>query len=168
MKTLLFLRHAQAEASAAHDRDRTLTEAGRDAARRAGRFIGMVGPTPDLIFTSTAVRARETLSCAREEGHWSAPIHAADGFYETAPRKLLEDIQFAPEPAATLLLVGHEPTWSRTICRLSGGTELRFPAGSLARVDVDVSAWADVSFGRGQLRWLVPPDLLARILTGAG
>jgi phosphohistidine phosphatase SixA len=114
MKTLLFLRHAQAEASAAHDRDRTLTEAGRDAARRVGRFIGMVGPTPDLIFTSTAVRARETLACAREEGHWSAPIHAADGFYETAPRKLLEDIQFAPEPAATLLLIGHEPTW-RTI-----------------------------------------------------
>lgn len=159
MRTVLFVRHAEA-GGGSPDHERPLTAGGQRTACAIGRFIARVGPLPDLIFTSSALRARQTLQCARAEGHFSAPIHTSEALYETSPRRLLEEIRYAPDPAGVLLLVGHEPAGSQTIGRFTGTEDLFFPAGSLASVDLPIRAWADAAFGHGELVWLVPSTLL--------
>lgn len=169
MKTLLFLRHGKSDwdADYGHDHERPLKKRGRKAARAVGRFLTETDQAPNSVVTSTAVRARETLTSALEAGGWACPVRATETLYEATPADVRREIQAEPDGAERLLLVGHEPTWSETIGRLIGASpgdaaRVRFPTAALARVDVDVARWAEVDFGWGELIWLLPPRLLAR------
>lgn len=162
MKTVIFFRHGKSDWDAAfdHDHERPLNKRGVKAAQRMGRFLAEAGPLPERIVTSTAVRARETLALAREAGGWGAPVRETQALYGATPEAVLREIQSEADDADVLLLVGHEPTWSETVGRLIGGGRVRVPTAAMARVDVDVPRWAEVSFGIGELAWLVPPKAL--------
>ncbi|MCE2482681.1 MAG: histidine phosphatase family protein, partial [Alphaproteobacteria bacterium] len=62
MKTLLLLRHAKSDWGdpAREDFDRPLNARGRKAARGMAGHIARRGLGPDLVWCSTAARARET------------------------------------------------------------------------------------------------------------
>ena len=162
MKTLLFLRHGKSDWSAdfEHDHERPLKKRGVKAAKRMGQFLAQAGPVPDRVVTSTAVRAKTTAELAKEAGGWGAPLRETRALYEAGPEDLLREVRAEADDAETLMLVGHEPTWSSTVSRCIGGGDVRFPTAALARVDFDVERWADVAFGRGQLIWLLPPKAL--------
>jgi phosphohistidine phosphatase len=162
MLTLLFLRHAKSDWAAPHEHDheRPLNARGRAAARRVGAFLRASGCAPDAVLASTAVRAQETLALASEAGGWEAPTHATRRLYLPEPGAILTEVQHAPEPARTVLVVGHEPSWSTAVSLLIGGGALRFPTAVLARVDVSAERWGEVGLGTGELVWLLPPKLL--------
>lgn len=162
MKTILLLRHGKSDwdAEFGHDHERPLNARGRKAAKRMGRFLAASGTLPDRIVTSTAVRARTTLEIVREAGGLTAPVRETRDLYGAGPDVLLGEIRTADEAADVLLLVGHQPGWGETVGRLIGGGSVRFPTAALARVDVEVARWRDVTFGRGELIWLVPPKAL--------
>jgi phosphohistidine phosphatase len=162
MKTLLFLRHGKSDwdADFSHDHERPINARGRKAAQRMGRFLAASGVVPDRIATSTAVRARSTLELFLEAGGIDAPVRETRALYLAGPDDLLREIRAEDDAAGVLLLVGHQPGWGETVGRLTGGAAVRFPTAALARVDVDVTAWADVAFGRGELVWLIPPKAL--------
>lgn len=165
MKTLLFLRHGKSDwdADFEHDHERPLKKRGTKASRQMGRFLAAAGPLPDRIVTSTAVRARTTAALAKEAGGWTAPVRETRALYEAGPQDLLREIHAEDDAAETLLLVGHEPTWSATVGHLIGGGDVRMPTAAMARVDVDVARWAEVRFGGGLLIWLVPPKAIQKI-----
>jgi len=162
MHTLLFLRHAKSDWAAPHEHDheRPINARGQEAARRVGMFLAEQGLVPNLILASTAERVRQTLEEAQEAGRWRAEVRATRGLYLVDPEAVLEAVRRAPEEARTLLVAGHEPTTSETVARLSGGGRVRFPTATLARVDLAVEHWEQVAFGRGELRWLIPPKLM--------
>lgn len=162
MKSLLFLRHGKSDWDAPfnHDHDRPLAKRGVKAAKVMGRFIAASGEEPDSILTSTAVRARDTVETASRAGGWSAPIHQTSELYGASPQSVLELVQEQSDTLDSLMLVGHEPTWSHTVSLLTGGANLRFPTAAIARIDFDVFSWRDVDLGRGELIWLVPPKAL--------
>jgi len=162
MKTILLLRHAKSAHGAefASDHERTLTERGERAARHIGRFLAAAELIPDLVLTSTAVRAVETVRLAAESGGWQLPIESRDALYLPSPEDVLSAIQHAPDSARRILVVGHEPAWSTTASRLSGGGRYRFPTAGLGAITVPVERWQDVAFGRGELQFLIHPRLL--------
>lgn len=162
MKTLLFLRHGKSDwdAEYGHDHDRPLAKRGRKAARRMGQLIADAGPVPNRVVCSTAVRARRTLALAQEAGDWTADVEHTERLYGANPSDLLEIAQAQNDATGVLMLVGHEPTWSETIALFIGGGTVRYPTAALARIDLDVGHWRDISFGDGRLIWLIPPKLL--------
>lgn len=163
MKTLLFFRHGKSDWDAPFDRDhdRPLAKRGRQAARVMGRFLASSGQAPDSIVTSTAVRARDTVRMASLAGGWSASIRETSDLYGAGPETILSLVRTEPDAAQSLLLAGHEPTWSRTVGMLTGGCNVRFPTAAMARIDFDVFSWQDVDFGLGELVWLIPPKALS-------
>ena len=165
MKTILLLRHGKSDwdADYGQDHDRPLNKRGRKAAKTMGRFLAASGVIPDQILTSTAVRARTTLDLATEAGGFTAPVRATRDLYGAGPSDLLREIHAAAEAADVLLLVGHQPGWGETVGRLIGGGAVRFPTAALACVEVGVSRWRDVAFGRGELVFLVPPKALGDV-----
>ena len=141
MTTIIFLRHGQAEADDGNgDAARPLTPKGIRQAEAAGRALERLGLVPDLCLTSPRVRAAETarLACLElglepvvepslGQGGFRADVIAAAG--------------------EVVLLVGHEPTFSAEVGRLTGGS-VRMRKGGLAVV-------------RGsRLELLAGPDLL--------
>ena len=122
-----------------------------------GRVLAAADQVPDLIVTSSAVRARTTVELAHEAGGWTCPIETRDALYETDATSMLEIIRGLPDSTDRVLLAGHEPTWSELTSRLIGGGDLRFPTAALARLDLDVARWRDATFGSGVLVWLLQP-----------
>lgn len=160
MKTVLLLRHGKSDwdTDTGDDRERRLAKRGEKAARTMGRFLQ--GRAPDAALTSPAVRARTTLELAMEAGGWKCPVQVSESLYGTGPREVLAEVTRQRDEVRTLLLVGHEPTWSETVALLVGGGRHRLPTGALAGIDFEAGRWGDVRAGDGRLILLVPPRLL--------
>ncbi len=159
MKTLLLFRHGKSDwqASYGQDHDRPLKKRGRTAAARMGRLLAEAGEVPERIVTSSALRARQTLEAAARAGGWTAPVQVSRALYEASPETVLDVVRAAPDEARSLMLVGHEPTWSALVRLLIGGGSVRFPTAAIARIDLDVTAWSDAAAGRGTLIWFLIP-----------
>ena len=162
-RRLLLLRHAKSDWDATYgdDHERPLAPRGRRAARLVGHFLRAVDRAPDLIITSSAVRARSTVELAAEAGGWGAQIEVSGDFYGSGPRRVLEVLRLRGGRHATVLLAGHEPVWSALAGGLVGGACLRFPTAALASLRFDVDEWRDAK--RAELEWLVTPKLLGRL-----
>lgn len=153
---LCLLRHAHAGNALVWDGDddlRPLTEKGRAQAERLGRLLVSAGFVPDAIVTSPLVRARETAEIVggllRVAPRIDVRLGRLTSFAEL--EGLLVDAGSPIRP----LLVGHDPDFSELVSTLVGAP-IPMRKGSLARVDVEVP----LQPGTGELRWLLPPDLL--------
>ena len=94
MKNLLVMRHAKSDWGVASggDHDRVLARRGIKAARKVGRFLTESGTIPDLILSSTAVRALTTAELANEAGEWGCTIVTNRDLYASDPDRVIEAI----------------------------------------------------------------------------
>jgi phosphohistidine phosphatase len=118
---------------------------------------------PDGIVSSPAVRAYDTARGAADAGDWKCPIEKNDDLYDTSPMQILEIIRQLDDSRESILLAGHEPTWSDLAGALIGGASMRFPTAAIARIDLDIDSWKQAEFGNGTLVWFVIPKLLSQI-----
>ena len=154
---ILFVRHAQAvEADQfdGDDLDRPLTPEGRKRFKRVAAHLAAAYPAPDRLVSSRAVRARQTaevLAVALGSKNWEQREELNPGASIAAIQSVLEE---QPE-AGWVLLVGHEPDFSRAISALAGGGRLqvKLRKGGVAEVE-----WTPR--GRGRLRALLDPARL--------
>jgi phosphohistidine phosphatase len=168
-KTVLLLRHGKSDwdAIAMGDHARPLARRGVAAARRVGEWLAEIGLEPDLVLTSDAVRALTTVELAAEAGRWSCPIALRPDFYGGHPSTLVKELRGLDAGLSTVLLAGHQPTWSQTVAHLSGGGNVRFPTAALACL-VHPGEWPEIAAGSCALSWLVTPRLLHREARASG
>ena len=168
MRSLILFRHGKSDWDTpfTSDHDRQLAQRGRESAKVMGRFLQHVGQVPELAVASTAVRARDTLQLAARAGHWNSPMRTEAALYESTPAKVVDWLQTLDSDASTLLLVGHEPTWSELAGELIGRAVVRVPTGAMLRIDFhdDNDSWQALRPGSGELRWLLPPKLVGRLM----
>jgi phosphohistidine phosphatase len=157
MPTLLVLRHAAAESSAARDHERALTADGRRDAADVGRALAATH-TPDRALVSSARRAHETFVSARDGGGWSAQFHLLDALYHGAPEDVIAAVADHAEDSETLLLIGHEPWCSRLIEMLTGA-RVRMEAAAVGSMHVGPS-WNTIDPQRCVLQWFASPRTL--------
>lgn len=157
VKTLLVMRHAKSDWTAdfSADHDRPLNQRGTTAARHMGRLLAEKGLVPDLVMSSTAVRARATAELAIEAGGWPSPLMLVPEFYGTGPGKVLEHAAGAGE-ANTLLIVGHQPTWGGVVQWLTG-ERIEVKTATVAVVEVDLTDWSSLPSSRGRLTAVLHP-----------
>lgn len=152
---LVVLRHTRAEAFAADDADRHLTERGRDDAIARGRWLAEVAGVPALALVSSAVRARETWDLVAAELPGPAELRVEEALYGASPDAVLDVLRQLPESVASVVYVGHNPTAAdlavtlddgsgdpAAFARLSGG----LPPAGVAVYDVPGS-WASLTAG---------------------
>ncbi len=149
-RSLLVLRHAQAEETrpGSRDTERRLTTAGEHHAREAGDYLHRRGITVDTVLCSSAVRARQTLDQLKL-GDPPAPnqVDIADRFYNAGTDTLIEAVRDLPGDCHVALLVGHAPGAPGVVYELTDPTtsapeavaaiEGRFPAGTVAQLEFD-------------------------------
>jgi len=121
-----FLRHGDAE-DGADDFARELTEKGERQSRAAGAALAALGVDIDACLTSPRVRALETARLTCEALDLQPEVVEA-----------LSGGTFDPEDLAAgrgdVLLVGHEPDFSRAVHNLTGA-RFEMKKGGLAAVD---------------------------------
>jgi len=157
-RRLYFLRHGLADRNAwtGDDFSRPLTTAGKQRMAREATTMGRLDLQVDLILTSPLTRAAQTAAIVAEHLDLTDRVcedeRVAFGLDAASLARLLAD---HPE-ARSLLLVGHEPSFSLTISEITGGGDVICKKGSLARVDL-----IQDDPPRGDLVWLLPPKILA-------
>ena len=162
MKTLLVMRHAKSDwgSTSSSDHDRVLASRGIKAARKVGRFLADSGTTPDLVLSSTAVRALTTAELAGEAGEWGCEIVTSRELYASDPDRVLDVIRETGRGVQRLLIAGHEPTWSSLVGWLIGGGTVRMPTAAVACLDLPRGDWIDLAPATCELRWLITPKTL--------
>jgi phosphohistidine phosphatase len=157
MKTLLLMRHAKSDWDADYglDHDRPLNERGLRSARLMGRVLADEGLVPDLIISSTAVRARRTAELAIEAGDWEAELVLDRSLYEEGPRAVLEAGASAPD-VSSVMLVGHQPTWSMLVSALTG-ERADMKTAAVAVIELDLNSWAELPGASGTLTRVLGP-----------
>ncbi len=159
MKTLLLLRHGKSDWHAHYsgDHERPLAPRGKKAVRAMGEWLSKTGPVPEAIVCSTAMRARQTCSCLLEAATFTAPVTFTSELYGADVDDLLSLIHATGAGPSVLMLIGHEPTWSRAIGRFTLSGPCDFPTAALARISFAVDTWQRVACGAGKLVWLQKP-----------
>lgn len=162
MKTLFLLRHAKSswKDSTLQDFDRPLNGRGRKASEFVGAFIRKQKLTPDLILSSPAVRARETIEIVLKAAKLQVELRYDQRIYEADALRLLEVISQIDEHKSAVMIVGHNPALEELFEVLTGRPE-RINTGMLAKIDLATTKWSKTLEGKGSLDWLVKPKELA-------
>ena len=154
---LYLLRHADAgdpETWDGPDAARPLSPKGEKQSERLGRLLAGIGFRPDAVLSSPKLRASQTADIVA--GQLGVPVtldeRLASGVHVTDVEAILRDAG----DARRVVLVGHDPDFSSLLQSLCVARNIEMKKGALARIDVV----RPTGPGRGELRWLVPPDLL--------
>ncbi|MDQ2867621.1 MAG: histidine phosphatase family protein [Verrucomicrobiota bacterium] len=148
---LFFFRHADASWPdwKGDDDDRPLTKRGHKDAKRMSKLLRQLDPHATLLLTSPLPRASETAEHVASALRMPTQTETAlaKGFNRAKLEALLKKI-----PDEEIILVGHEPDFSRVINELTGA-RIRLEKSGLALVQ------RDPVDGVTTLRWLLPVKL---------
>ncbi|MDJ0924628.1 MAG: histidine phosphatase family protein [Acidimicrobiia bacterium] len=160
MKRLIVLRHGKSDwyAGVASDHARPLNRRGTGAAMTMGRVLTRLGEAPDLIFTSSATRARETALLAADAGGWDCETIEVDDLYGASTGEALRVAARAPDDVERLMLVGHQPAWGYLV-RAITGAEVHMKTATVAAIDMLVPSWTYAPEAPGTLAYLLQPRM---------
>jgi phosphohistidine phosphatase len=159
---LYILRHGQAAdrvtGGYANDADRPLTPAGEAEVLGVAGGLARAGVELDLLLTSPLVRAHQTAALV------ASVLPAGDGPV-ACPALATGDLAAILAAARTgrrVMVVGHNPSLGELAGWLAFGDPgaiVPLRTAGLCRVDLAAGAQP----GQGDLRWLLPPRLAARL-----
>jgi phosphohistidine phosphatase len=159
MKRLLVMRHGKSDwGGDAPDHERPLNERGRASARIMGKVLSRMGQVPQLVYSSTALRARSTVELASRAGHWSTDIELVEDLYGSSPGTVLDIVARAARATRFLMIVGHQPTWGDLIEELTGA-RVQVKTGAVIGIDLAIMEWDKVRSGRAELAYVLQPRL---------
>ncbi|CAN5661497.1 histidine phosphatase family protein [soil metagenome] len=152
MKTLLLLRHAKSswKDPSLPDFERPLNERGRKAAELLGKLIAKQDITIDLVISSPAVRARQTIDLLLRAARRSPELRFDQRVYEASPTRLLEVLSQIEDDRKSVLLVGHNPGMEELLALLVG-VEQHMPTASMAKVLLTSKKWERILTEKGVL-----------------
>jgi phosphohistidine phosphatase len=145
---LYLLRHGKADWPNWDKPDdaRPLTQDGKDQVAAVAKRLARLDISPAIV-TSPLPRASQTAEIAGK--YLKAGVHEEPllrpGCDAGDLRKVLKKF-----PGESLMIVGHEPDFTRIIFQLTGGRTKMSKAG-VALIELETSSM------KGELRWLVPP-----------
>lgn len=156
MRTLFLLRHAKSswKDQTLADFERPLNDRGRKAAELIGSFIAKQNVTIDLVISSPAVRARQTIDLVLKTARRSPDLRFDQRVYEATPTRLLEITSQIEDDRKSVMLVGHNPGMEELLTLLVG-IEQHMPTASLAKVVLSSKKWDKILTEKGVLESFV-------------
>jgi phosphohistidine phosphatase len=159
---LYILRHGDAvdrvTGGYARDEDRPLTDEGRAEALGVAGGLSRLGVSLDLLLTSPLVRAAQTAEVI------ASVVTVASGptICQALASGELSEILAAARAGRRTMVVGHMPSLGELATWLAwGDPSLTLPLRTAGLCRVDLADGDEP--GQGDLRWLLPPRLAARL-----
>jgi len=142
MKTLLILRHAKSswQQPELSDHDRPLNKRGLNDAPRMGKLLYDEDLLPDLILSSSAVRAKKTAELVIESSGYTGEFQVRRDLYAHNSEAYLMILSEMDNIYKSIMIVGHNPGLEELIYALTGEWH-RMPTASLAKVALPIDDW---------------------------
>jgi phosphohistidine phosphatase len=150
LKTVYLLRHAEA-GNALNDLERDLTAWGRRQAESIGRWMSENGIIPDLIFSSTAKRAKLTAKICSEKANFQGRISFEEDLYDTDENTYVDLLAGLNDQYDSVMIVGHNPEISDVITIFTG-EKLNMSPCTLVCIEFAIEEWSAVQEDNGILK----------------
>ena len=158
MKSIILFRHCMSiEKLDCDDHSRKLTSGGIFDAKKMGKYLHKIKMVPNLVISSTAVRAQTTANTAIISGGWDSFFSTESKIYKGDARYLLDFIKSQKERHKLICIVGHEPHLSDYIKLATKKYCNHFAPGSMAKIDYNIKVWTDISINIGFIDWIIHP-----------
>ncbi|MFT4547303.1 MAG: phosphohistidine phosphatase [Verrucomicrobiales bacterium] len=166
MKRLTIIRHAKSSWASPQldDYDRPLNQRGKHVAPLMGEALsGRIGK-PDVIVSSTALRARTTAGIIAEKlGYADGDIVDERQIYCATESRLLQVLRGIDESHGSAVLFGHFPgvhDLTNTLCQAADIGH--FPTCAAAIIELDLDHWGEIDPNTGRLiEFLIPKETVA-------
>ncbi|MFU8826377.1 MAG: SixA phosphatase family protein [Brevefilum sp.] len=147
MKTLLLMRHAKSSWKDPDltDFDRPLKKRGRKDAKRIAKVIDANDLFPDLILSSSARRAVETVEIIIDTLEYENEIIYSDALYMGEPSDFIEALSTLDSDIEKVMIVAHNPGLEAYLQIIDGEIEA-MPTGALGYLKLSLEDWRDISF----------------------
>jgi phosphohistidine phosphatase len=143
MKTLYLLRHAKAEDAAGSDFNRGLSEKGEKDAVRMGRALKKRGVNPDVVYCSSAPRARRTIEIMLAlMGVELGKVYFDEALYLAAPDTLAELVVGLDDGYTSALICAHNPGLEDLAGFYLDGAAEKFPTCAFREIRFATESWA--------------------------
>ena len=169
MRRLLLARHAKSSWGDVNlrDHDRPLNARGRRSAPLVAGALNDLGVTPDAVISSTSARTRETWARMEPVFEGLATVEFLPELYLASPHMVLAAIASVSPSAATLMVLGHNPSTHALAAFLSreGDPERiqqltrAFPTGAVAVIELAGERWEEAEDGGELLHFILPRHL---------
>lgn len=138
---LWIVRHGEAGPYQSNDRQRELTERGRQDIRDLALQLKQQGCMPDSIWVSPYLRTRQTFVILQQYAAFTTSAQTADALVPEAPVSGV--LKLLDESCREILLVSHQPLVSSLVALLVDGNQrnaFAYPMlpGSVAQLTLDV------------------------------
>lgn len=171
MRRLMLARHAKSSWGdvTLSDHDRPLNSRGRRAAPLVGKELAGLDCIPDVVYSSTSARTRETWLLMEPEFGGHPRVEFLRGLYLASPRTVLATVAATPRKAGTVMVLGHNPSSHALAAYLSRTGDkgeidrlrTKFPTGAVAVIELSADDWTKAEEG-GELLHLILPRRLER------
>lgn len=162
MKYLVVVRHAKSswKQPDLHDHDRPLNKRGERDAPFMAKVLSQKKVQPDLIVSSTAMRAFETAKeFAKKLDYRKANILREQELYLADPGSLVAYIQQLPDKHQTVMLFGHNPGITLLVNYLGNKEIGNVPTCGVCALKFDVESWNNITSRSGTVEFFEFPKL---------
>ena len=152
MKSLSLIRHAKSDWTSplVSDHDRRLAERGQRASMIMRDFFASSKKSFDIVFSSTALRAVETIEIIKPSIKDTEIIYKKD-LYTFDDHTIVEFISKIKDDKSSVLIVGHNPAIQETVLRLSetdqnsnllNRVEHKYPTAAFCTLTSTIEKWS--------------------------
>jgi len=160
MKVLYFLRHGKA-VDGTVDFKRGLSPRGESDAQRMGRALKERGVKPDIVYCSSAPRARRTAEIILPlMGIETGKVFFSDDLYLAAQDELAKLVEGIDDSRESALICGHNPGLEYLGNFYLNTTAEKFPTCAFREIRFNTKSWASVGPDTaGETTLITPRDL---------
>lgn len=154
MRTLYLVRHAKSswDSPGLRDFDRPLNERGMNDAPKMAKNLLKMGIKPDLIVSSPAKRALTTAQFFAKTLEVPDDAFRQDPhIYEAYSTDILRIISKLPESVQTVMLFGHNPTFTEVANIFTDDFIDNVPTCGIVRIESKAASWDALYEGNGRV-----------------
>jgi phosphohistidine phosphatase len=154
VRSLYLIRHAEAVSAfqSSSDYSRNLSDEGIITSSQLGAKIKLSGFVPDLILSSPATRARQTIENIVQAAGFTVSVNFDEDIYEASVGTMLKKVNQISSDVRNAIIVGHNPTISFFAEYLTNDLIGNVSPGQLVKISFGADYWGMVSKGSGYLK----------------
>ncbi len=160
------MRHAKSDwaNSDLTDYDRPLNKRGRKTAPFMAKILLEKNQIPDVILSSTAERAKQTVQFFTNAIDYKNKIMWDKNFYFGYVNDIIAKIQGLSDDYESVMVVGHNPTLESLIATLSEDIVYPImPTAAIAYLLSDIETWNKLRTRSAKLEWVLKPKELKNL-----
>jgi len=169
IKTIYLIRHAKSDWSdtKASDFERGLKKRGVKDLDVMSSFISIKDIRPDLILSSSALRAQVTADRLAKSVGYDGRIHYMEELYMARPKTLINILSLQENQYDSIFLIGHNPELTELANLIVKESFVKLPTLGILAINIDIDSWENIEDGEGEIDFFIYPKQFKYYLSRA-